>query len=768
MATDPNGRQDWAARGVLLLAVLSLFWPALLHPNTLLYPSFSPYSDLTVIHWPKAHLMAATWQATGSLPWWMPANLSGMPLAANPLAMLFYPPAWLFLWLPLNPAFNLLFILHLWWAGLGTYWLLRRGFQIEPLPALVGGLTFAMGGKLLAHAAAGHVSMGAALAWLPWAVGGTLLWVQRRRLRWLALAAVALAMELSTHSLIALYTGYWLAGYGLWQIVTSLTPRPPLPGGEGGRGDEGRVRERLLASSSLLAIPVLAGLLAAVQLLPLAELAGYSNRALSLAEAGEAALTPLTLGTGLFLPSTQGGHEMVTYLGLVPCLLAGWGLSRTDRRTWFWGAAVLAAALLALGPATPVFQWVYTWLPGLSWVRTPARAFFIAALAVSILAGLGAQRLARQSIRWSTPLAVIGGAFSLALGLGLWLGFGQLNRAALGLALLPALTLLPVGLVARRSLPGRWAVLALAGLLWVDLGSFDLTLMRFIPADAPFDEGKSPAAYLAGQPGLFRTYSPSYSLPAPTAAWSGIQTADGVEPVHLAAYDRFMALAGGYGGQFEGQPVPFSVAIPPFPPGSPVSEAFRDVQPDVRLLGLLNVEYLVSAFPIQDAGLSLVSGGPGGIVYRSSRALPRAWVIPASAAGAFLEPADGAAWPAQLSNLAETAARQLAAGGSEVTITDYQPNRIRADVRLEQSGLLVFSELWYPGWQADVDGKPRPVQPVAGLLRGVALEAGAHRVDIEYAPASLAWGTRISLAAWGGLVLGGAILWLTKAGSGIL
>ena len=105
---------------MLLLAVLFLFAPTLRHPNYLLYPTYSPHSDLTVSHWPKAYLMARTWGDTRSLPLWTPANLSGMPLAANQVAMRFYPLAWLFLFLPLNLVFNLLYVFHLFWGGLGV------------------------------------------------------------------------------------------------------------------------------------------------------------------------------------------------------------------------------------------------------------------------------------------------------------------------------------------------------------------------------------------------------------------------------------------------------------------------------------------------------------------------------------------------------------------------------------------------------------------------------------------------------------------------
>ena len=143
-------RTELITIAMLLIAVLILFAPVLRHPNVLLYPTYSAHSDLTVSHWPKAYLMAQTWETTRSLPSWTPANLSGMPLAAHQVAMRFYPPAWLFLFLPLNPVFNLLYVLHLFWGGLGIYSLLRIGYRLDYIPALVGALTFALGGKLLA------------------------------------------------------------------------------------------------------------------------------------------------------------------------------------------------------------------------------------------------------------------------------------------------------------------------------------------------------------------------------------------------------------------------------------------------------------------------------------------------------------------------------------------------------------------------------------------------------------------------------------------
>jgi hypothetical protein len=717
-------RADWITIGLLLVAVLILFAPVLRHPNYLLYPTYSPHSDLTVSHWPKAYLMAQTWQATRSLPLWTPANLSGMPLAANQVAMRFYPPAWLFLLLPLNPAFNLLFVFHLFWGGLGVYWLLRAGFDLDPIPALAGALTFALGGKLLAHAAGGHVIVVAATAWMSWAMLGTHQLLRTDRLTWAVLAAVALAMQLATDIRITLYTVYLLVAYVLWELLVV---------------ERARWSRLRFVIPRLVIIPVLAALLGAAQFLPLLELTGYSNRALSLVDAGNFALTPLTLLVGLLLPDMQGGHEMVVYLGLVPLGLAFLGLRRADRRTWFFGGVVVFAVLYALGPATPLFELVYRWVPGFRWVRAPARVFLPASLVIGILAGIGLQRLAKEQFRWSALIALAIGMLTLGLGLGLAVLFDQANRAALGLAFLPSITLLVLGLTASRRLSPRLALLGLTLLLFADLSSFDATGMRFISPAEAFADGADAADYLMGQPGLFRTYSSSYSLPSHVAAGADLGTADGVEGVHLAIYDRFMALAGGYGD------ASFSVTIPPFPPDRSLDEAYRDVQPDLHLLGLLNVEYLVTAFPMSWPGLTFVAELNGTHIYRNQHVLPRTWVIHS--------PIDtGSDWAGQLAALADQSAQAVANGEYPARVIQYEPDRIEIEAHSPENGVLVLSEIWYPGWRAIVDGEERPVQPVAGVLRGVSLVEGMHRVVLVYDPASVRWGVRMSLIGLAGMI----------------
>jgi hypothetical protein len=729
-------RAEWITSAMLLIAVLILFAPALRHPDYLLYPTYSSHSDLTVSHWPKAYLMARTWQATRSIPLWTPANLSGMPLAANQVAMRFYPLAWLFLFLPLNFVFNLLYVFHLFWGGLGLYGLLRIGFKLDHIPSLAGALTFALGGKLLAHVAGGHVIVAAAMAWMPWALLGTHQLLCDGHHLWGVLAAVALAMQITTDVRITLYTAYLVLAYALWDLLVVSK-----------RQRWARLRYAL---PRLAIVPVLAVLLGAAQFLPLFELMGYSNRALSLKEAGSFALTPLTLLVGLLLPDAQAGHEMVVYLGLVPLVLAFLSLRHPDRRVWFFWGVLVFAVLYALGPATPLFDLVYRWVPGFRWVRAPGRVFLPASLAVAILAGVGLERLARGQTRLSLPIVLAIGVLALGLGLGLALLFGHVNRAALGLAFFPTVTLLIIGLTARQHHSPGLALAGLALLLFADLASFDVTAMRFISPTDAFADGSAVADYLTRQTGLARTYSPSYSLPSHVAARADLQTADGVEGVHLAVYDRFMALAGGYGDSS------FNVTIPPFPSDLRLDEAFRDTQPDLRLLGLLNVEYLVASFPMNWPGLAFVTELNGTHVYRNELVLPRAWVIHTPATF------DGD-WATQLAALADQSAQAIAARDHMARVTQYRPGLIEVEAQSPENGLLIFSEIWYPGWRAIVDGEEQPVQPIAGILRGVFLAEGTHQVVIMYDPTSVRWGVRLSLIGLAGVVVWtGLTLWRRK------
>ena len=72
-----------------------------------------------------------------------------------------------------------------------------------------------------------------------------------------------------------------------------------------------------------------------------------------------------------------------------------------------------------------------------------------------------------------------------------------------------------------------------------------------------------------------------------------------------------------------------------------------------------------------------------------------------------------------------------------VTLTAYQPNNLKYNVESKNGGVLVFSEIYYPGWTATVDGKPAELGRVNYILRAMRLEPGKHEVVLDFHPATV-------------------------------
>ena len=74
---------------------------------------------------------------------------------------------------------------------------------------------------------------------------------------------------------------------------------------------------------------------------------------------------------------------------------------------------------------------------------------------------------------------------------------------------------------------------------------------------------------------------------------------------------------------------------------------------------------------------------------------------------------------------------------SVVQLESYEPNELSYDVNSDKGGVLVFSEIYYPGWTATVDGQPVELGRVNYVLRAMNVKAGKHAVTLSFKPASL-------------------------------
>src|SRR5208283_1264509 len=147
--------------------------------------------DYGFFAYPLAHFQRECfWH--GELPFWNPYNNCGIPFLAQWNTMCLYPPALLYLLLPLPWALNFFCLLHLWFGGLGMYFLARRWTRNQ-LAASVAGVVFGFNGlslNLLMWPS--HI---ATFSWMPWVVLAVeMAWLEGGRK--VVAAALAGAMQM--------------------------------------------------------------------------------------------------------------------------------------------------------------------------------------------------------------------------------------------------------------------------------------------------------------------------------------------------------------------------------------------------------------------------------------------------------------------------------------------------------------------------------------------------------------------------------------------
>ena len=68
------------------------------------------------------------------------------------------------------------------------------------------------------------------------------------------------------------------------------------------------------------------------------------------------------------------------------------------------------------------------------------------------------------------------------------------------------------------------------------------------------------------------------------------------------------------------------------------------------------------------------------------------------------------------------------------------PNRMNIEIDVKIPALLISTDIFYPGWEVEVDGLTGTPLQINYLQRGVWLEEGSHRVEWVFRPKSVKWG----------------------------
>jgi hypothetical protein len=90
---------------------------------------------------------------------------------------------------------------------------------------------------------------------------------------------------------------------------------------------------------------------------------------------------------------------------------------------------------------------------------------------------------------------------------------------------------------------------------------------------------------------------------------------------------------------------------------------------------------------------------------------------------------------------------------SVVRIMSYEPNQLSYEVESNKGGVIVFSEIYYPGWTATVDGVEQELGRVDYVLRALQVKPGKHEIVLSFFPKSITTTETIAYMALGILLL---------------
>jgi len=71
---------------------------------------------------------------------------------------------------------------------------------------------------------------------------------------------------------------------------------------------------------------------------------------------------------------------------------------------------------------------------------------------------------------------------------------------------------------------------------------------------------------------------------------------------------------------------------------------------------------------------------------------------------------------------------------STVELTSYEANRLSYKVNSQKGGVVVLSEIYYPGWTCTIDGQEAEIARANYVLRAIKVPAGEHEVVMTFDP----------------------------------
>jgi hypothetical protein len=699
---------------ILFAVTLAVFWKvALTSQYTWLN---SPDASEQVLPWFQEQ--AAQWHR-GQFPIWDPHHWAGQSLLGQDQPGVLFPLNWV---LALAPQWhghvslqfaNWYFVAIHYFAALFCY-LLARDLGVGSFASICAGASFGLSGYM------GNIDWPQMLnggMWAPLVLLFSIRALNGRRPIWnMALAgSVAGFSFYGGHHQIPLYTllctGFLLAFYVVFREMPLL--RAALAGG------------------SCLLFTLLIG---APQLLPSYE---YWSRSLRWVGAAQAvafhdkvpyvvfdlySLYPVSI-LGLVVPATFPNITPFAGITIVSFALLAVIAKWRARMVGPFAALAIFGMLFSLGKYSIFHGILYNIVPLLNKSRNAAFAMFIVDLALAVLAGFGIdcfleerERIVKQLRALAYALFGVGALLLLTLlARGVFQGdkmfehppFAQLAWSAILLACV--LLAWELGRIPRRG-----AVIGVLGMILFDIGMVTTANYPHREQGWPYIDKLSAfsdlADYLRAQPGNLRVFRNGDDIGFNFGDWYGLDE---------------------YGGGGAGLTENMALMNTP------------------SNFGLMGVSYYLGKEPKYSDPEPLFRGRAGVNVYRVPGAFPRAWAVH-SIEHASVPPDQRAD---KTFVLGEAPRLDRCEGRDIVRVTKVGAAELEIDADMACQGMVVASNDFFPGWRAEVDGKPQRIYEAYSFLQGVVAPSGRHKIRLHYVPLILFQGLALAAAGLGALAL---------------
>ncbi|MDB6024539.1 MAG: hypothetical protein JWM68_762 [Verrucomicrobiales bacterium] len=379
---------------ILFVLILATF------PQVLIFGQSFVFRDFGLFGYPLA-FYARESLSSGQIPLWDPYNNCGIPFLAQWNTQVLYPVSWIYLVIPSPWSVSLFCLLHIFWAGIGMYFLASR-WTGNRLAAALAGTAFVFNGFTLNCLMWPNCI--ATLAWMPWTVLAVeSAWRTGGRRMITASFVATLQMLAGTPEYILM----------TWLLLTGLCTTHLL----------GHRSEIKTVAGRFLLIVILVTALCAAQLGPFLDLLAHSQRNAGLNSENWAMpffglgnfFVPLFRSyespTGVFFLYEQA-YTSSYYLGigvLALALIAMWRVRET--RVKVLGIVALCCAIFALGDNAYVYTWVRSVFPIFAFMRYPVKFVVLLTFVIPLLMAFAIRAILEATDRkaeWLRTIITVG------------------------------------------------------------------------------------------------------------------------------------------------------------------------------------------------------------------------------------------------------------------------------------------------------------------------------------------------------------------------